>query len=350
MKYIYNNFERKVILPSLSGRRIIQAGYFFHELGIPQEQTFFGFLGATLHQPLLGCKELSPVVLPIFKRERAIAGDQEAFTWTEASLKEALWAMSRQQGVEATLYLFVDGLDECESGVVRRDQLDKFLIPWVERMKDTLLSVKVCLASRRLREIELHLARWPGIRIHERTAEDIFNYVKSGLHRTTELLAQKHKNQHFRQQVRDQLIQSIVTKAEGVFLWVKLVLKEIILGLEAGNSDTELQSHIDSLPTDIKNLYGKILKGINPQYWSGTWIYTQMLCHLIPHHSVTLLEVSFAEDSLEAIFQYQHESYLEEYPLLERCNRMRDRIQSRCGVLLDIVPITLLDSPLITRG
>lgn len=336
MKYVYKDDRLKCILSSMNNRQSILVGYFFHELGQPLEGTFVGLLSAMLQQLLSQCRDLARFILPIFQSLKANPHIERRLEWPETALRDALWEISKQQDVEATVCLFIDGYDECECEDSRRDQLDEFLVPWIESFRDKPLSMKVCLASRRLFEIELHLSQYPGFRIHERTAEDIFSYVSSKLHQTTKLLAKKHNNRNFRTRVRDELIQNIVNKAEGVFLWVKLVVKEISSGLEAGNSDLELQSRLDSLPEGIRDLYAKILRDINPRYWDGTLNYTQMLCCSPGHNTPSLLEFSFAEDSFEIISQHQHKSYLREHPLRERCDKTKDRIQSRCGVLLEV--------------
>lgn len=332
MRYIYDDERVKDFLPAADGRTIM-AGYFFHDLGQSQEKTLDGFLAGVLYQLVSQERDLFKFVRPVLSTLGR--GSERLPIWHSSSLEAALRSISSQREIKATVCIFIDGYDECGDEAARRAQLDEFLIPWIEQTKGGPFSIKACLSSRRLQEIELYLSGYPGFRIHERTAEDISKYVTFKLNRTTALLATKHKNKNFRAKVRDQLIQNIVDKAEGVFLWVKLVVKDISLGLEAGNTDLELQRRLDVLPIGIKDLYAKIIGDLDPNYLHTTWTYLQMLCR-VEVRQPTLLDYSFVEESLEEISRYRYTAYLRETPLQDRCDKTLDRVQSRCGVLLEV--------------
>ncbi|RSM00100.1 hypothetical protein CEP52_009340 [Fusarium oligoseptatum] len=61
----------------------------------------------------------------------------------------------------------------------------------------------------------------------------------------------------------DILVDRIIQKADGVFLWVVLVSKSLARGIENGDSDPELRQRLDSMPGDLVALYKDMLSRSN---------------------------------------------------------------------------------------
>jgi len=62
---------------------------------------------------------------------------------------------------------------------------------------------------------------------------------------------------------RESLIEAVVTKAEGIFLWVALAVKEMREQLENGAGRAALMQLVDSLPEELDSLFWHILKSIS---------------------------------------------------------------------------------------
>ncbi|SPJ79437.1 uncharacterized protein FTOL_07828 [Fusarium torulosum] len=60
------------------------------------------------------------------------------------------------------------------------------------------------------------------------------------------------------------LLESLFIKESGVFLWVYLVVRDLASALSQGKSLSELRSIVDSLPTDIMELYNKMYDSLDP--------------------------------------------------------------------------------------
>jgi hypothetical protein len=73
------------------------------------------------------------------------------------------------------------------------------------------------------------------------------------LRETVMMLSSSSSTQVIRKEAQQALIDNILEKASGVFLWVKLVVEEIIIGLEDGDTDQELQERLDSLPPELED-------------------------------------------------------------------------------------------------
>jgi hypothetical protein len=72
-----------------------------------------------------------------------------------------------------------------------------------------------------------------------------------------QLLTESSENASF-------LIEEVVNKANGVFLWVTLIVKVIISGLRQGDEIYHLRRRLASLPPDLEALYAHMLKSIDP--------------------------------------------------------------------------------------
>jgi hypothetical protein len=67
-------------------------------------------------------------------------------------------------------------------------------------------------------------------------------------------------------QIYMDLIEEIVKRAQGVFLWVILVVRSLCNGIMNGDTLLLLQKRLYSLPLDLKNFFEFILESIEPIY------------------------------------------------------------------------------------
>lgn len=67
-----------------------------------------------------------------------------------------------------------------------------------------------------------------------------------------------------------QLIQDVVEKAQGVFLWVFLVFRSLLRGLADENEFSVLQKRLNHLPSDLEEFFLHILDSIEPVYQEQT--------------------------------------------------------------------------------
>jgi hypothetical protein len=66
------------------------------------------------------------------------------------------------------------------------------------------------------------------------------------------------------------LIGDIVKKADGVFLWVSLVVRSLLEALTEGDGLSDLQTTVDRLPSDIAQLYDAIWSRISTRNIAGS--------------------------------------------------------------------------------
>jgi hypothetical protein len=137
------------------------------------------------------------------------------------------------------------------------------------------------------------------------------------------MLSSSSSTQVIRKEVQQALINNILEKASGVFLWVKLVVEEIIIGLEDGDTDQELQERLDSLPPELEDLYQRIIVQISPKHWRDAFNYFQLLIHAeLP--SLELITFALAcEDALDALIRVHQDNEHVKLQIKEYCDLFR---------------------------
>jgi hypothetical protein len=119
--------------------------------------------------------------------------------------------------------LFIDGLDEYEG-----DRDGTFVdIAGLFAEIATSSNIKICLSSWPWLVFEDAFHHNPSLRLQDLTTHDIQQYVEDKLNGHVRMAKLRRKNP----QSAEELIYEIVSKATGVFLWVKLVVTSLLDGL-----------------------------------------------------------------------------------------------------------------------
>ena len=325
MKHLYENLE--ILCES---RPFTKVAYFFHELGEEQERTFSGLLATLLKQLVESHNELAFQPLKIFRKLKETRKKQsQASLWNEYYLEKALKSMEGSNAM-GVVVLFIDGLDECLGD--RRKQLE-FLVPWVLATRGLDFQLRMCLASRPLQEIQFRLSAFPECRLHEWTAEDISEYIRDKLSRTWNELGPEYRDLYWSIDSTC-LIRKITRKAQGVFLWVKVVVNNLIIGMEEGSTNQELIKTLDSLPDELEDLYCSIIGGIPKGYFHEA---KRCLRLMFTAHSLGLLEFLLAIRDPEEVFAKRaHSTHEYHRKVRNECFLMETRIRSRCRGLLQV--------------
>jgi hypothetical protein len=135
----------------------------------------------------------------------------------------------------------IDGLDEYEES--RQDDyksMVKLLQEWTTLAPD---DVKICVSSREYNVFLNLFSAEKRIRLQELTAGDMTRYIKD---RLGEIEDQKG---------REDIVHEIVKKADGIFLWVAVVVKSLRELLEDGYDLPTLQRELDTYPQELDPLF-----------------------------------------------------------------------------------------------
>jgi hypothetical protein len=321
MKYLYNDPRTRKHLSRWSGSStLVTAGFFFWNSGTVMQMSKLGLLQALLYKCLQNSLELIPVLFPgRWKSYELLGGDLRPWTWSElASAFQSLLSDKSRYFI-----FFIDGLDEFDGNCT---ELSTFVLEHSAKR-----NVKICVASRPWLVFEDAFQQRPSLRLEDLTAPDMVLFVGEKLRANNMFIGlevlQPLEAKH--------LIIEVTEKASGVFLWVRLVVSSLLEGLRDGDTITDLEERMHQLPSDLEDLFSKILNRLDILYFKQASKLFQLVHQADSvDDSLTLLDLSFAEDGLEKAIAAE----VEEVSLMQskyRAETMRRRLNSRCKGLLE---------------
>jgi hypothetical protein len=318
MKYLYNDPRTLEHLSAWAGRKaLVMAGFFFWNSGTVMQMSKIGLLQALLYHSINRSIDLIPILFPErWKSYELFGGDLHPWSWSELALAFRNLTSDKSQ----MFFFFIDGLDEFEGD---HAELANFVL---EHSSGS--NVKMCIASRPWLVFEDAFQRRPSLRVEELTAGDIHYFVTEKLRGNDMFITLEMIEPS---EARD-LVTEVTGKASGVFLWVRLVVLSLLEGLRDGDRITDLQSRLLLLPSDLEDLFLKILDRLNPFYFEQASKLFQLI--RAAGEPLSLLDLSFAEEGHEkAMAAEVNAMSLEEAKF--RAETMRRRLNSRCKGLLE---------------
>ncbi|KAI1770162.1 hypothetical protein F4818DRAFT_276901 [Hypoxylon cercidicola] len=253
MKFLCKNqLARRYLENWSSGKALVFAKTFFWRLGNDSQKSLTGLIRTLLYETLSAAPALIPIIFPTHWGR--VGGLLNSMTTLELDEIEQAFdnLLTNQITFEKhKIVFFIDGLDEYKghhTGLVRK------LFSWTSSNPDNL---KICVASREWTQFTVGFERCPKLRIHKCTHEDISAFVN---HRI------KQCSENFRPAIHDSLgflVEKITSKAEGVFIWVRLALNATEDGILNGDSVSDLEAKIDAFPSELGDLYQHLFDSIH---------------------------------------------------------------------------------------
>ncbi|KAJ0269171.1 hypothetical protein COL940_012708 [Colletotrichum noveboracense] len=151
--------------------------------------------------------------------------------------------------------LFIDGLDEYDSN---HAELCQVLLDMAKSPH-----VKICLSSRRWPVFERSFGQrgQESLDIHELTRDDIRKFVNDQLQTDPQWTAETSEGVTL---AKADLVNRIVTRADGVFLWAFFVTRSLREGLANGEKIEDLARRFSQLPSDLDQLFQHMLDSVDP--------------------------------------------------------------------------------------
>jgi len=189
------------------------------------------------------------------------------------------------------------------------------------------------------------------LRLQDLTYLDIYKYIK-GKFEQSEAFQRLSKQDV----ASESLVQDIVEKAAGVFLWVRIVVKSLIRGINNHDDIAILQQRLHLLPSELKPLYDHILNNhIEPVYkpWASRAFQILKTSREVLDHDrkliysstdkyLSILQFIFAMDQhldIEAV------SHLDQKSVMSRCEEIAIQLNARCSGLLEISNESKFETP-----
>jgi len=269
MKFAMKDARTSDILAMIDGSQWTFAAFFFHDRGSQVQKSFTGMLQGIIDSLLRELPELTTYAVPQYRRLVQLQATR-CPTWDMDALKSVLQEIIGQRVTNVRLLLFVDALDEQGRDKVdksAKENLVKFLQKLGEEADNDCVRLKLCLASRPEPVFEHHLSRAPGFTIQEYTKDDIRVYTEKRLepYRTEASVLNGLEN-------FENLVDQVTKRAEGVFIWVKLVVDQLAQDICDCSSYMTLIERLKAMPQELGELYSRILERLEPAYASEACI------------------------------------------------------------------------------
>lgn len=234
-------------------RPLLMLKYFFWHLGTRMQKSVIGMLRALIHNVLSSYPELIPAVFPTQSRDWDGEPIEEEPIYSE--LKKAFDNLIAETAKSLKICIFIDGMDEFEGD--HRDVSE-----WLCSLVKQHGHIKVIVSSRPLTECLSTFRDCPTLRLQDLTKGDMEIFIEGNLdaHRDMRRLTKRYPIQ------AASLVKEIQDKAQGVFLWVSIVVRLLIDGLEGGDDFEDLQARLRSLPPDLRDLYKRMFNQMKNHY------------------------------------------------------------------------------------
>ncbi|OAG14750.1 hypothetical protein CC77DRAFT_917290, partial [Alternaria alternata] len=261
MKFLCHHQKTKEHLATWAGNNgVIIAEYFFWNAGKNElQKSQEGLLRSLLYQILRQCPDYIRLTFPgvwqcYNTTNTGFHGNTDTPLDTEMphTVPELLDALTHVCDLhtrsDKRLCLFIDGLDEYVG-----DSRDVIQLVGVLR---NLKYVKICVSSRQWNEFEDAFGknRTEKLYMQEFNYQDINVYIQDTFENDD-----NYQELEDKETLGKELVQEIVSTANGVFLWVVLVVRSLQDGLCEADSITHLQQRLRKLPTNLEELFERIL-------------------------------------------------------------------------------------------
>lgn len=246
MKYMWRSPLLDDYLRSWAkGKPLYRAAFFFTKKGTSELQKSLQGLYRTLLAHLI--RSDTALARIAFPHWRLLDASHEP---TVAVLRNALLRILEHATLSRKYCFFIDGLDEYAEAnpklqtELARDILDLTNLP----------GVKIVAASRPEAPFAGRFHGCPTLHLQDLTQGDIEAYVTAELTRSAACTSRPLADDQI-----EHLVDQVVQKAEGVFLWVVLVVTDLVVGIDHAEPYHELDESLNRLDRDLHTLFKQIL-------------------------------------------------------------------------------------------
>lgn len=339
MKFLISNPLTKEALRTWRSDVLI-ISHFFWKPGSMAQKNVRGLFASLLHQ-LLNEQEL--FVRTLLASSRDFQQKDSETDWSTIELRSL--CLSTMRSYPSSICVFLDGLDEiCDEDGVH------VLMEIVDTFK-TISGVKICVSSRPEQRFKLYLSHIPQLKVHDLTYGDMSRYAAQTLSPFWK------RRQDAPESLLDRkILPELLQKAQGVFLWIRLAVRNLITGLESGDSVEEMILRLRDLPSELSQMYADMWKRVNENSKVHRESTAKLLNLIIDYRNLLdhtddelweymespkrfhVIDIMGATDATiqKALFVRGQKPTTE--AAIHSCIRARGLIEARCIGLVDTIP------------
>ena len=326
MKFVIEDARTESCLRQWAGYdELLLASCFFWISGDYMQRSYEGLLRSLLFQLLSKRPRLIQETFP-WRWRSYLAGAMRLRPWTNQQLLKAFQSTLESLSKESKICLFIDGLDEYEGDDEARSTL-------LESIKGLASNpqVKVCASSRPWVIFQDAFEGSPALQLHHLTRQDIINFIDDELVAKPRFEKMQAEDPIACQQLRDEIIE----KAEGVFLWVRLVVRDLLQCLRNRDGIKDLHRRLRSMPSDLKAFLESMFNRLDDFYIEEAVVLFRVA--LAAWKRFTLLRYSLvlqAKTVDPVSIPIKMRSRTE---IVSKCEDAEWQLNSRCQGLLEVI-------------
>ncbi|KAI4114413.1 MAG: hypothetical protein LQ345_004804, partial [Seirophora villosa] len=274
MKFAMKDPRTIALLGNDSGPHWTIAAFFFHDRGSTVQKSLVGMLREIIESIFTQIPDLMPHAIALYK-DLSKSQRTRFPDWNLEALTALMKTIMGQRETRIKLLLFIDALDEHEGD---HDLLVHILNECISNADDYYVTLKICLASRSWPVFTDYFGRGPNFAIDQFTEDDIRLYTESRLNGS---LVGPSQPPGLENVCLADLIEQITTKAQGVFIWVRLVTDQLAKNIRDGTPYQTLRAMVAGMPEELQELYDHTIRRISPEYIPETHVMFQLvLCSI----------------------------------------------------------------------
>ncbi|KAI2784123.1 hypothetical protein F4815DRAFT_456926 [Daldinia loculata] len=246
MKYLLKSPSTEAALKMWNADPIILS-HFLWKPGFKMQKSVKGFLCSILHQALLSDR-ISTTLGSILSISKSLLLKQEVADWDVEELKDLYFTILGNDMFPVCIFL--DGLDEiCE------EDGPFSLLKLIDDLR-IHPKVKICVASRPEPVLQSNLCRHQQLRLQDLTHDDMEKFAAAQI--------QPYVNRGMiSKSFGSDIKESLIEKAEGVFLWLHLASRSLIDGIEKDDTEDILRQRLEEMPNELTKLYSDMRERMN---------------------------------------------------------------------------------------
>ncbi|KXT01650.1 hypothetical protein AC579_1138 [Pseudocercospora musae] len=297
MKLISEHPRTIELLQEWAGGEVTIVPFFFWAAGGDLEKNQLGLMRSLLFHLLDQYSDLIRTCLPLRWTAHGRRANYEK-PWSYVELKNGLSMVLRDESMTTRFFFLIDGLDEFGG-----DHQD--LIEYLEEL-NTPGRVKLLVSSRPWNVFHAAYGQsnqvW-RLRLQDFTSHDMNLLITSRFESDTRFQALMKKERKISNAENEfqNLADRLRGMAEGVFLWVTLVIKTLRRGLSEHDTLAGLSKRLELLPQEIDGMLQHIFDSIEPVYQQLAARSFLILCGLpTPWKGIPVTWVAYLEHELES--------------------------------------------------
>jgi hypothetical protein len=228
-----------------SPARLCTAQYFFWNQGYELQRNQLGLFQSLLYQILRNIPELIHMVC-----SERLAHEE----WDVETVQSTLQRIATADNLRAKFCFFIDGLDEYDGAEEELIEMLRFL--------STSNNIKICVSTRPRRLFLLFFQkRDRNITISDFTKDDMRLYVQRELRKSEKFLLMERDTPKC-----GDIVQTIVDLAQGVWLWVYLVSRDVKHAVNRDEPLAILEGIVRKFPADLQAYFERMVRDVRSEY------------------------------------------------------------------------------------